>query len=223
MSDLVNFSPIKIIEEAYERAGLNLAMLTGRDLASAYTSFEMALIEIENLGLFHHANFNLVQLTGSLTASNNELTLQNGVHTLSTVQVTANDVTQSLSIVTLEELNDFAAAPDALPTHVAPLNTDPLTIRVYPSPDATTAFEVTGYTSLVAPSDVIAGVIPVPRLWYHALAATLAALVARKAPLAARDAAWMQTISLLDADKILAIKAAKHQTFNRGTITINPK
>ena len=221
---MVTFDPLVLIDEAFERAGYNLSMVTGRQYNSALVSLEMALIDIENHGTYHIHSLTETTATKTVTAGQTAFNTPDAMRVVSSIAATGADGSVSaLELVSLSQLQSFDASTAAVPTHYAQTGSQPVAITLWPTPTGEVSLNITGLKFLTGPDSAFDTVMPVPRLWYDALAASLALNLCRKTPMPARDGSWQSTLSMLMQQKAEAIERARRETYGRGSIKINPR
>ena len=219
---MVTFDPLVLIDEAFERAGYNLSMVTGRQYESALVSLEMALIDIQNYGTYHIHELTETTATQTVTAGQTTLNTSDAMRVINSITATAADGSvRTLQLASLSDLQNYTSSTAAVPTHYAQTGSQPVTVSLWPTPTGDVSLDIKGLKFLVGPDSAFDSVMPVPRLWLDALAASLALNLCRKTPMPARDSSWQATLSMLAQQKEESIERARRETYDRGAITIN--
>lgn len=174
---------VDVIQDAYERCGIDFSKVSGNQLDSARRSIQFCFSDWGNKG---PNLWKVVQRTSALTSAQNTLTLANDVIEVLQAYITDSSVSPSINyVVTGISRSDFAALP--YPTQAGDRPTQfyfdrQITPIVNFWPVQSNATKTFGYFAWVFQQDVgnLYNQLDVPNRWYEALTANLALRLAIK-------------------------------------------
>ncbi len=174
---------VDVIQDAYERCGIDFSKVSGNQLDSARRSIQFCFSDWGNKG---PNLWKVEQRTSALTSGQNTLTLANDVIEVLQAYITDSSVTPSINyVVTGISRSDFAALP--YPTQAGDRPTQFYFDRqITPIgnfwPVQNNATKTFGYFAWVFQQDVgnLYNQLDVPNRWYEALTANLALRLAIK-------------------------------------------
>lgn len=174
---------VDVIQDAFERCGIDFSKVSGNQLDSARRSIQFCLSDWGNRG---PNLWKVVQRTSALTSGQNTLTLSTDVIEVLQAYITDSSVSPSINyVITGISRSDFAALPYPTQSGDRPTQfyfdrqTTPI-VNFWPVQSNTT--KTFGYFAWVFVQDVgaLTNQLDVPNRWYEALTANLAARLAMK-------------------------------------------
>lgn len=178
-----NLQYIDVVQDAFERCGIDFSRVSGNQLDSARRSIQMCLSDWGNRG---PNLWRVVQRTTALAAAQNTITLNADVIEVLQAYITDTSQTPNINyVITGISRSDFAALPyptqsgDRPTQYYFDRQTTPI-INLWPVQDnATKVFGYFAWTFVQDAGD-FTNQLDIPNRWYEAMTSELAARLAMK-------------------------------------------
>ena len=208
-------SDMDLIEEAFERAGYDLQMLTGRHLESARRSLSMIANEWQNVGI---NSFDIDRQTLTLQPDVETYTLPPGTVDIVDMPMLKREPNSEMPVIRISRSDWTALVNKATPGRPDRFYVERVqspVLRLWPTPDK--ADTLTYWRMFDLSSDGIDCRPTVNPLFTDALAASLAHRMASKMPMDRRDGSLIQS---LDMEKQRSLELARRRNADTASMTI---